>query len=69
MTYQEWIESLQIFAKYDSRGLNGYPATRARHKELSFGCPKDVLSSEDKARLEELGWSDYEEYGLMHRFM
>lgn len=69
MTYAEWIESLTIFAKYHKDGLDGYPMSRARHQELWFGCSADDLSPEDKKRLEELGWSHWEGYGLMHQFM
>lgn len=69
MNYAEWIESLQIFAKYDTEGLDDFPLVRARRQELCFGCPKELLSPEDKSRLEDLGWNDYESYGLMHHFM
>ena len=69
MTYAEWIESMTIFAKYHKEGLNGYPFSRARHQELCFGCPVEDLSPEDKERLEDLGWTHYDEFGLMHTFM
>lgn len=69
MTYREWIESMEIFAKYEEKGLDSYPIQRARHQQLGFGCPKELLSLEDKARLEELGWWDDDSYGMLNTFM
>lgn len=53
----EWIESFQIFKKYgDNEGLAG-----ASHDEV-FAGPSDisVISKEDRARLQELGWNESE---------
>lgn len=50
----EWIESFQIFEKYPCYGLDA-----AEHDEVYGGPKPEVVTPEDRKRLEELGWSDY----------
>lgn len=60
----EWIESLEIFKKYDDTdGLSG-----AEHDEVFGGPDPEVVSAEDLKRLEELGWYD-SEYGGFQAFV
>ena len=57
---EDLIKALQIFLKY---GNPDYP-THCEHDELFIMiAPKDV-SAEDKATLEELGFSPDGEFGL-----
>jgi hypothetical protein len=67
MTYAEWIESLAIFAKYSPEGLNGKEWAICEHDEMWMGPNPDIVSDEDKARLEELRWSA-SDTGNFHRF-
>lgn len=69
MTYREWIEVMNIFAKYHEKGLDGHPAAAARHQQMWFGCAGEEISPEDLARLEELGWYSYDPSHLMHTFI
>jgi len=51
----EWIESFQIFKKYGAtQGL-----AAASHDEV-FAGPDDIniISAEDRERLEKLGWNE-----------
>jgi hypothetical protein len=54
----EWIESFEIFKKYNATG--GLEA--AEHDEVFAGPNPNVVSSEDLVRLEQLGWNE-SEYG------
>lgn len=60
---------MTIFAKYHKDGLDGYPSAAARHQEMYFGCPGEKISPEDLARLEELGWNNWDPSQLMHTFI
>lgn len=64
-TYAKWIEAFQIFAKYDPEGTD----VAAEHDEMWAGPDPSVVSPEDKARLEELGWRDYEDGNGFHAFV
>lgn len=54
-----WIEAFQIFAKYMPEGE--WFEVAAEHDEIYAGPNPETVTSEDKARLEELGWHDFEE--------
>jgi hypothetical protein len=53
------IEALQIFAKYG----NPYSPTHCEHDVLTIMIDPAVVSAEDKARLNELDFAPYGEYG------
>ena len=67
MTYSEYIESITIFAKYSSAGLDSHADVYCEHDEMWMGPNSELVSDEDKARLEELGWT-VESEGSFHRF-
>ena len=68
MTFAQWIESLQIFAKYSAKGLDGFANISAEHDEIFMGPDPEEVSEEDNARLEELGWMESSYGGSYHRF-
>ena len=49
--YEEFSEAFTIFAKYDT---DGYIC--AEHDEIFAGPNPEIVSEEDKKKLEELGW-------------
>lgn len=53
------IEALQIFLKYSK---DKYP-TNCSHDKLYVNVDPDLVSAEDKIRLEELGFTPDEESG------
>lgn len=55
MTYDAMLESIQIFRKYASAGTEEFPLHPA-HDQLYAGPNPEIVSDEDTARLEELGW-------------
>lgn len=61
-TNKEWIESYQIFDKYEGR-----QDTMAEHDEIWSGPLANVVSEEDKKRLKALGWGTAE--GIFHTFV
>lgn len=67
MTFAEWIESMQIFAKYAPDGVDSYGTIHAAHDEIFMGPDPEKVSSEDNARLEELRWYP-SEYSSYYRF-
>lgn len=58
-TVAGWVEAFQIFAKYIPEGE--WLDVAAEHDEIFAGPNPEVVTPEDKARLEELGWGDYED--------
>lgn len=55
-TSKEWIESFQIFEKYEATdGLIG-----AAHDEVWAGPDPVKVSAEDVERLEKLGWEPWD---------
>lgn len=50
--YAAWIEALQIFQKYQP---NETFVMSAEHDIIYTGCSPDLVSDDDKKRLEELG--------------
>lgn len=63
----ELIEALQIFLKYKNKK---WP-TNCTHDTLAIvGIEQDEVSTEDAARLDELGffWSDTDECWMSYRF-
>lgn len=68
MTYKEFIECIEIFAKYSKEGLDSYAAISAEHDEFWMGVDPEKVSEEDNKRLEELGWIESWEGGAYHRF-
>jgi hypothetical protein len=64
--WTEWSESFTIFAKY-SDGSNDH--TAAEHDEVFSGPDPDVVSREDVARLEALGWRADAKLGCFCRFV
>lgn len=58
------IEALQIFRKYVS---DKYP-TNCEHDTLYVQCDPAVVSAEDKARLDELGFVFCEEDDFFHSY-
>lgn len=63
-----YAEAFLIMSKYGG-SETGYGLT-AEHDEMWAG-PADtsVVSADDLARLQELGWTPDEEYGGFHRFV
>jgi hypothetical protein len=60
----EWIESFEIFKKYEANdGLGA-----AGHDEVFAGPDPELVSSEDRTRLEQLGWNE-SEYGGFQAFV
>lgn len=55
ITYDAMLESIQIFRKYASAGTDEFPMHPA-HDQFYAGPSPDVVSDEDIARLESLGW-------------
>lgn len=58
---EQLIEALQIFLKY---GNPDYP-THCEHDELTVDINPELVSEEDKVKLEELGFiadPDYEDF-------
>jgi hypothetical protein len=68
MTYAEWIEALTIFAKYAPEGLDAHPWPSCEHDEMWMGPNPEIVSDEDKARLEKLRWIA-SDTGNFHRFV
>ena len=68
MTYAEWIESLNIFAKYAPDGLATPVWPCLEHDEIWMGPDPEIVSDEDKARLSELRWEAWDT-GNFHRFV
>lgn len=63
-TYAGWIEALTIFAKYNS----GYAEFSSEHDQLYGGVNPELVSAEDIARLDELGWHVEEHYECFYKF-
>lgn len=55
ITYDSILESIQIFRKYASSGTDTFPMYPA-HDQFYAGPNPEIVSDEDKARLEALGW-------------
>jgi len=53
MPYDDYINALNIFAKYPHR-----EHLSAEHDIIYAGPSPDEVTSEDKATLEELGWHE-----------
>lgn len=53
--YSKFIEALTIFQKYDH-----WQNLSAEHDEVYAGPSPEVVSAEDLARLEELGWHEHD---------
>lgn len=51
--YSAWAEAFSIFAKYNP---DGWGDVEAEHDVIFAGPHPDLVSAEDKVRLEELGW-------------
>lgn len=62
-TYDDLIKAFEIFKKYPHSGY-----VSAEHDEVYSGPDPAVVSDEDKAALEELGWNDYGD-GCFHSFV
>lgn len=56
-TYKDLIEAFTIFAKYE--GENQY-LPGVEHDEMWAGPNPEDVSEEDKKRLEELGWNEWD---------
>ena len=69
MTYKkswaEFAEAFTIFAKYG----DGLRSTQAGHDEIFSGPYLEIVSVEDRARLEELGWMANDEFNCFHIFL
>lgn len=52
MNYLQIIEAFTIFSKYSLR----HQEIAAEHNELFAGPESEIVSVEDRQRLEELGW-------------
>lgn len=66
------IEALTIFKKYqaDKPGLGFVVGiTAADHDEIWGGPDPSLVSAEDTARLEELGWKNRDDSGRFHSFV
>lgn len=63
--YRDMIEAFTIFAKYE--GDEQYLAA-AEHDEIWAGPSPEDVSDEDKKRLEELGWTEWDT-GNFHLFV
>jgi hypothetical protein len=63
-TYAAWAEVFSIFAKY---APDVWGDVAAHHDEIYAGPDAEEVSEEDRARLEELGWTPNDEGGF-HRF-
>ena len=62
-SYEKLIKALEIFNKYDHPGKY----VSAEHDELFAGPEASVVSPEDLATLDELGWRP-SEYGGFQSF-
>jgi hypothetical protein len=60
ITYDGMIESLTIFRKYVTSGEEAFPMN-PMHDQLYAGPEPELVSAEDIARLQELGWFVEEE--------
>ena len=58
-TWADYAKAFAIFAKYG----DGAGKTQARHDELLAGPDPELVSAEDCAQLEALGWGPDEESG------
>ena len=68
ITYSEYVESITIFAKYSPAGLDSPAEVYCAHNEMWMGPNSHIVSDEDTARLESLGWQ-VEPEGSFHRFL
>ena len=59
---KDLIEALTILSKYGDNAEN-YAPTHCGHDILVICVPKDGVSEEDVARLKELSFTWYSEYG------
>lgn len=66
-TNKEWIESFTIFSKYESEG-ESQAVHRSTVYEVYAGPDPSAVSPEDRKRLEELDWHDYDN-GSFHTFI
>lgn len=64
MKWCDWAEAFTIFAKYS----DGADHVAAEHDEVFAGPDPDVVSSEDVARLEALGWRADAKLGCFGKF-
>lgn len=65
-TWAEFAEAFTIFAKYGDEEYS----TQADHEEIFAGPNPTIVSAEDRARLEELGWMECgEEFNCFHIFL
>lgn len=64
MTPAELAESFTIFAKYQTAG----EAIVAEHDEIWAGPDPAVMSAEDRATIERLGW-DISDFDSWHMFV
>lgn len=62
------IEAISIFAKYDEP--DSYFAISAEHDEIWLGPDPEIVTPEDTARLEQLGFEpDFDGNSCFHRFV
>lgn len=66
MKHKDLIESLQIFDRYESGG-----SIRAEHDTIYAGDDEvfEAMSSQDKERLEELGWEWDEDSSFWYSYV
>ncbi len=64
-TYQGWIKAFQIFAKYKPNQIS---PVQPAHDIVYSGCDPLLVSDEDKAILDELGWGVEDQYECFYKF-
>lgn len=64
-TYAAWAEAFTIFEKYEP---GKYAEIASEHDVIYAGADPASMSAEDRARLDELGWSESDEYGCWEHF-
>ena len=64
-SWEAWAEAFLIFAKYEPHKFGNISA---EYDVIYAGPDPEKVSDEDKARLEQLGWSVEDEYSCFYQF-
>jgi hypothetical protein len=65
-TFKHWAEAFEIFYRYD-QSADGHVASE--HDRIFAGPDPDLVTREDRKRLEELGWTASAEYGCFYKWL
>jgi hypothetical protein len=63
-TWETWIEAFGIFARYTH-----IPHVAVEHDIIYAGSDPDLVSTEDRERLEQLGWFPAGQFGCFQKFV